>query len=356
MEQNKILIIADNDDKSLFDLQESLSVIDGVLSVDIENNIENAINNSKIKEYNPIITDISKNKKSALNLLLNLKKRKYTGNIIVIEENKDDKQIKEIKSLGIVDIVKKPIDINILIKKVEKLVSKHDFVIRFDSINLLSVLQIINVEKKTIRINIEYNGNKGLIYTSEGEIIDAKFSDLTGLKALKKMINFKAIDISLLELRNEVIKRTIDIPFEELIFKIVKSLDEEEAKQVNLKEEWMFENTFDDFESISGFIAGGIYDGTGKILASTSKSKNLNIDDVGVQAIKLYKAAKEVCSSMNIGTTNFIETHTDEYTFIHTCIVPGKGAVGILLKKDGNIGMTRFQMKELVEKVKPQFE
>jgi predicted regulator of Ras-like GTPase activity (Roadblock/LC7/MglB family) len=140
----------------------------------------------------------------------------------------------------------------------------------------------------------------------------------------------------------------------------LKNIDEKqkyiEDKPYNTKEDKMFENVFDEFETISGFAAAGIYDGTGKILTSTSNTNELDFNEVGEQAIKLYKAAKEVCSKMKIGTTNFIETHTDNFTFIHTCIVPSKGAIGVVLKKNGNIGMTRYHMNEVVNRLRPQFK
>lgn len=116
----------------------------------------------------------------------------------------------------------------------------------------------------------------------------------------------------------------------------------------------MFTSAFENISGISGFVAAGVYDGHGQILSDRSSS-DFNFKEVGGQAIELYRAAKSISDKMGLGVCNFVETHTDKYIFIHMCIVPGKGAMGVLLTRDGNIGLTRHQMEKEGRRLAPEF-
>ena len=113
--------------------------------------------------------------------------------------------------------------------------------------------------------------------------------------------------------------------------------------------------TLDTLSDISGFIAAGIYNGSGDILATNDK-KEFKFGEIGSLALELYKNAKSISDKMGLGVCNFIETHTESYIFIHMCIIPGKGAIGVLLSSDGNIGLARHQMRKEGERLIPDFQ
>jgi len=115
-----------------------------------------------------------------------------------------------------------------------------------------------------------------------------------------------------------------------------------------------FEGAFENIAGISGYVASGIYNGSGEILASRA-SGEFNIQEVGGLAIELYKSARSIAEKMGMGVCNFVEIHTDDYIFIHSCIVPGKGAMGVLLKTSGNIGLTRHQMRKEAKNLVSEF-
>lgn len=121
----------------------------------------------------------------------------------------------------------------------------------------------------------------------------------------------------------------------------------------NLSE--VLNKTMETLSGISGFIAAGIYNGSGDILATNDK-KSFKFEEIGTLAIELYKNAKSISDKMGLGICNFIETHTEKYIFVHMCIIPGKGAIGVLLSSDGNVGLTRHQMRSEGENLIPYFE
>ena len=116
----------------------------------------------------------------------------------------------------------------------------------------------------------------------------------------------------------------------------------------------LFNESLENLSTISGFLAAGIYNSSGDVLAHLDR-KNFRFEEIGSLAIELYTSAKLISDKMGIGTCNFVETHTDRYIFIHMCVVPGKGAMGVLLTADGNVGLSRHQMRKEGLKLVPEF-
>lgn len=117
----------------------------------------------------------------------------------------------------------------------------------------------------------------------------------------------------------------------------------------------IFNESLENLSTISGFLAAGIYNSSGDVLAHIDR-KNFKFEEIGSLAIELYTAAKLISDKMGIGTCNFVETHTEQHIFIHMCVVPGKGAMGVLLSSDGNVGLSRHQMRKEGLKLVSEFE
>ena len=116
-----------------------------------------------------------------------------------------------------------------------------------------------------------------------------------------------------------------------------------------------FNESLESLSTVTGFLASGIYNSSGDVLAHLDR-KNFKFEEIGSLAIELYTAAKSISEKMGIGICNFVETHTEGYIFIHMCVVPGKGAMGVLLSADGNVGLSRHQMRKEGLKLVPEFE
>ncbi len=114
------------------------------------------------------------------------------------------------------------------------------------------------------------------------------------------------------------------------------------------------EKTLDPLGEVSGFVAGYIYYGTGEIIVSKAP-KEMENEQMGGLAVEMYVAAKTIVDRMGLGTANFVEVHTDKFIFIHTCVVPGIAAMGVILSKSGNIGLMRFHMTKLSKALIPEF-
>ncbi len=95
----------------------------------------------------------------------------------------------------------------------------------FESIDLVSVMQVINIDKKTAALHVNYDGKLGIIFFSKGEIINAKFDDSVGEEAILKLVSLNSGHIAVKKLKGKV-KKIINYSFVELMMNIMKKIDE----------------------------------------------------------------------------------------------------------------------------------
>ncbi len=149
------------------------------------------------------------------------------------------------------------------------------------------------------------------------------------------------------EIKNNMDKGDSSIDFSDLN-KIARKISPEAKKnEVNIAETsaQLFDKTLENLSTISGFLTAGIYNNKGDVLAHIILN-GFNFDKIGSLAIELCAAAESISDKLNLGMCNFVETHTESYIFIHMCVASGKGAMGVILDKNGNIGLTRQKMRK----------
>ncbi|MCP4215858.1 MAG: DUF4388 domain-containing protein, partial [bacterium] len=115
-------------------------------------------------------------------------------------------------------------------KLVETLTAREagkEKLVTFESIDLVTVLQIVNLERKTSALEIDLDDRKGIIYFEDGEIINAQYGSLQGEKAVLKLIvdtqHQGAISVKAIQ---GTVKRIMQEPFVEHMMKIMKTIDE----------------------------------------------------------------------------------------------------------------------------------
>ena len=118
------------------------------------------------------------------------------------------------------------------------------------------------------------------------------------------------------------------------------------------------EDMFQDLMTISGVLSASLYDSSGEELLSKVKQNGegqVEIGLIGPLAIEMYSKVKEISLRLNTGTPEFISFETTDYKFIHRCVVPGVGAVGVLLEKKSNSGLAKFEMLKICRAIAPEF-
>lgn len=219
-------MLVDDEKKFLKSLKDGLHSFSNIFETDICFSVNEAIKQIENQKYDLVITDLRMPKKSGIDLLIYLNQVKFSGKLMVMSAYNTEENLKQIKSLGIVDIISKPFKIDWFTEKLLDFFSgEKDDTVVFESIDLLTVMQIINLERKTAAIQIEYKNKNSYIYFQDGEIVNAEFEDLDGMDAIRGLIARNKGLISIKQLKRKI-KKNLSLPFNEIMMETMKEIDE----------------------------------------------------------------------------------------------------------------------------------
>jgi YesN/AraC family two-component response regulator len=229
----KRLLLVDDEKFFLEGLKESLSKYKNTFATDICFSVQEAIALYKQNHYELIISDIRMPKESGLDLFVYLKDQDYHGDFIAMTAYGSPEVLDKIKSLGVLDVILKPFNLSWFTEKVLDIFEEEEGVSgTIESFALTSLLQMINLERKTLTVKVENQTSVGFLYFAKGEIVHAEYQEETGEEAAFQLIKLKRGRFSLLspeEKKRD--KKTIDTPFMVLMMNVMKTADENQKKQ-----------------------------------------------------------------------------------------------------------------------------
>jgi CheY-like chemotaxis protein len=168
--------------------------------------------------------------KTGLDFFVYLREKNYNGGFIAMTAYGSEEVLEKIRNLGGLDIILKPFDFPWFKDKILDFFSEEEGVSgTVDSIALTSLLQMINLEKKSLIVKIEDKAREGFLYFNKGEIVHAEYLELEGEEAAFRLIKMKKGRFSLLKWGKKV-KKTIKIPFMVLLMNAMKVEDEDTNK------------------------------------------------------------------------------------------------------------------------------
>jgi CheY-like chemotaxis protein len=224
---SKKLLLVDNEKFFLEGLKEGLDPYKDIFTTEICFSGNEAIKMCSIKDYDLIISDIRMPGKSGLEVFEFLRHKRYTGGFIAMTAYGTEELFEKIKKLGGLEVISKPFDFSWFRDKILDFfsVEKEGVSGTVDHIELTSLLQMINLERKSLTVEIETDNSNGCLYFSNGEIIHSIYEDLVGEAAAYHLINMKKGHFALKKRRKNV-PRTIDGTFFELLISAAKVTDE----------------------------------------------------------------------------------------------------------------------------------
>jgi len=200
-----------------------------------------------------LITDVKMDELSGLDLIEEAKKRNKDIKIIVMTARGSDELERLAVEKGASGYIEKPFDIDYLLNVLKEL-EKGGFKGVVKELSITDMLNILNVEKANAVINISSTAGTGKIYMENGEIVHAQFGDLEGLDALKAIFSLEGGTFSV-EKGAKAPKKTIDVPFNNLMLEIFAQIDEDSsALSIEGSEETL---DFDEGSIFSGIIEEG---------------------------------------------------------------------------------------------------
>lgn len=361
--KNKILLV---DDEKLFlkSLKKGLEKLSGQFQTEISFSVPEAIKKIEKSDFDLIITDIRMPKKSGVDLLLYLKKINYKGSIKVMSAHNDAENLKKINALGIVNVISKPFDLEWFQEMIIDFFNeKSDASATFESIDLVSVMQIINIDKKNSVLQVDLEGRKGFIYFKDGEILDAEYEELKGFDALVKLISLKRGFISVKKSKNKV-NKNINIPFIELIMDIMKRIDElrnednggqKASSKNNTKEVAMaIKEVLKVLEDVNGYLGSGVFTPQGEMLEGSTEVSGISFEQSGSLIHDMLNNAKGLINEAGFGNMHMLQIYTDMGIVFAVCHVNGDLHFHtiLVLNNTGNVAMGKIKLEKVVQALK----
>lgn len=366
--RKKALIV---DDEKLFltSLKEGLKPIADDISVDISFSVAEAIKKTVSTNYDLVITDIRMPDKSGIDLLLFLKNSGYSGKLMVMTAYNDSKTFDVIKSMGIVDIIYKPFKLNWF---KDMLIDFHNSnkPVVFESIDLMTVLQIINLEKKTAEITVRSAKTSGSVFFVNGDIYHAVCGSFKGEKAIMKLISLKNSEISVMK-GNESITRTINIPFVEQMMQIMKLIDElrnkkKQAKKskpkkvnnYNKENKMAIKETLSTLKDVSGYLGAGVFTPQGELLEGEADASGVHFETSGSMIHDTLLNAQKMSDAAGFGKADMIQVDTEAGLLFCKCFNDNASKhfhTILVLKKDGNVAMAKMKLNKAVSNLVAEF-
>ncbi len=133
---------------------------------------------------------------------------------------------KRLGKMGAIPLLEKPITFDDLAVKISELLDSGAMG-HVQSFSLEGFLQLIEIEQKTMTLNVRSDGRSGRLYVRNGSLIDAETPDLKGYDAAIKIIGWKKPGIDMQE-RCKRTKRVINTPLMKILMESNKEKDESE--------------------------------------------------------------------------------------------------------------------------------
>lgn len=372
----KKLLLVDDEEFFLKSLKDGLEPLIDVFETDICHSVNEAIKHVVTTRYDLVITDIRMPGKTGVDLLIYLRDMRFDGKVMVMSAYSTDESSNKIKALGVVDVIAKPFKLGWFKDMLlEWFAREKDRRVTFESIDLVTVMQILNLEKKTSALQVDIDDERGMIFFEDGEIIHAEYAGIEGEEAVLRLIALNKGAIAVKQV-TDLVKRTMTVPFVEYMMNIMKTIDEvrrdrrnpinavpvgdEPPKKENRAEQQQKEvivainEILKTLNDVNGFLGSGVFTPQGELLEGTTEVSGIHFEEAGSMIHDALANSKQVSRTVGFGDLNMMQFYTDMGIIFAKCYNDGKLHFHTILviKTDGNVAMARMKMDKVVDALK----
>jgi len=188
----KKVLIVDDEETLTWSMARSLSKDKDNYEVLIANNGSEALNFLEKHKIDLVISDIRMPDINGLDLLVKIKKEYPQTKVIIMTAYGSADVQKEANQRGSLYYVEKPFEISDLRKIIIDLIGKKKgFRGKVFGLQLTDIIQINCLSRLTTALIITRDGEKGVIYLNEGEIIHAECGEQKGTDAFYKILGWQ---------------------------------------------------------------------------------------------------------------------------------------------------------------------
>ncbi len=188
----KKILIVDDEETLTWSMAKSLSKDKDKYEVMIANNGKEALNVLEHERIDLVISDIRMPDINGLDLLVRIKKEFPQTKVIIMTAYGSSDVQKEANRRGSLYYVEKPFEISDIRKIILDLIGKKKgFRGKVFGLQLTDIIQMNCLSRLTTALIITRNGEKGVIYLNEGEIIHAECGEQKGTDAFYKILSWQ---------------------------------------------------------------------------------------------------------------------------------------------------------------------
>lgn len=277
----------------------------------------------------------------------------------------DDEAVDRLRALGSVECYTKPLDVASVLERLSTTLAQG---VRghVRNISLPSLLQLIEMERKTCTLAVESEGRTGYLYMSEGALIDARLGDRQGDDAAIQIAGWRSSAVTIIN-TCATKQRTIERPMGFIIMEAVRLMDEasrtkrplEDGLEIDLSSiDEVPQSARIDLCSVSHFPVPAPSDNnaiaivetaTGRIRTSAGQFKGLAA--VAQLVAKIYSNEARAVEQMAIGEaiTEIVMT-TEKYWTMTRPLKTEPPSLALLVfdPQRGNVVMERLELEAFV--------
>lgn len=188
----KRVLIVDDEETLTWSMAKSLSRDKDKYEVFIANNGKDALNILNKYKIDLVITDIRMPDINGLDLLLKIRKDYPETKVIIMTAYGSSEIQKEANRRGSLFYIEKPFEISDIRRIIIDLIGKRKgFQGKVIGLQLTDIIQMNCLSRLTTAIIITRDGEKGVIYLNEGEIVHAECGEKKGTEAFYKILSWE---------------------------------------------------------------------------------------------------------------------------------------------------------------------
>jgi DNA-binding response OmpR family regulator len=188
----KKVLIVDDEETLTWSMAKSLSKDKDKYEVMIANNGKEALNILRNNDIELVILDIRMPDINGLDLLVRIRKEQPKTKVIIMTAYGSSDVQREANRRGSLFYIEKPFEISDIRKIIIDLIGKkRGFRGRVVGIQLTDVIQMNCLSRLTTALTVTRDGEKGVIYLNEGEIIHAECGNKKGTDAFYQILSWQ---------------------------------------------------------------------------------------------------------------------------------------------------------------------
>jgi DNA-binding response OmpR family regulator len=225
---SKYTVLVVDDDKDIVrNLHENLSEISSNYTIKTSFDGKEALNIIINERLDLVILELQIPGLNGLQLLSELRNKGIWLPIIIMTDSNVNENDNKLKDFGIVDFIKKPFLFEKVVLTIDEIMKNKEKKDLIKNLSLPSILQLIEMEKRTGVLTIRIGKENGRIFFRNGKVMDVEVKGLSAGEALEEFIQslYEDREISI-EYINHRKDKKIDMSLMQIVMEATRIKDE----------------------------------------------------------------------------------------------------------------------------------